>query len=528
MEEEVGRGGRGVVYRARDTQLKRTIAVKLISRGTVARFQTEAEAVAQLNHSNIAHVYEFNQQDDLHYIVMEYIEGESLSERLAWDGTIPVEEAIRITRSLCDALSHAHGKGIIHRDIKPSNVLLNSEKVPKLVDFGLARIESDQGHTRDGTTLGTIDYMSPEQRRDVAGVDHRSDLWSLGATFYEMLTGEPPHPVDMESIPESVHSTMAKVLKRKPDDRYQTADDFRDALKVALDSPVAHQPRTVPEGELAKGQCRECGAINEAEREFCGACGKKLFQPCLACEVEIGVWEQFCGQCGANVQQLVEKRQQQYRDAFERIESVCRDSRHQEALSVPPDLLEFEHPLFVEQADQLRQALETAREELESLEADRAKVIAAAIEKSGRGEFEAAIKLLETTPKPLREEAWQSAIDRVVADGDHEAANDDGMDSTRLSRDEFDGNNASQKKDVDDNIAINDHPDAPQQANEGDQVKLLEVDLVELIRQLVRRNLTGSPTTTFSLLEKISLSFVYLIALVLVVIFFGFLASIRW
>jgi serine/threonine protein kinase len=305
LEDELGRGGMGVVYRARDTQLKRTVAVKLISRGTVARFQTEAEAIAQLDHPNIVHVYEFNQQDDLYYIVMSFIQGESLSQRLT-RGTIPTEEALRITISLCEALAHAHGKGIIHRDIKPSNVLLSDEGVPKLVDFGLARIESDQGqHTRAGATLGTIDYMSPEQRRDAAGVDHRSDLWSLGATFYEMLTGEPPHPVDMESIPESVHSTMAKVLKRKPGDRYQAAEEFRDALRdVRPDStPVTS------EGVLVEGECPSCGTTNDSSRKFCKECAAALRVSCLSCEEHIPVWDKVCGECGGRQAELLEEQE---------------------------------------------------------------------------------------------------------------------------------------------------------------------------------------------------------------------------
>ncbi|MBQ15649.1 MAG: hypothetical protein CMJ65_00855, partial [Planctomycetaceae bacterium] len=234
LEDELGRGGMGVVYRAHDTQRKRTVAVKLIFGGTVARFQTEAEAIAQLDHPNIVHVYEFNQQDDLYYIVMSFIQGESLSQRLD-QGTIPTEEALRITISLCDALSHAHGKGIIHRDIKPSNVLLSKEGVPKLVDFGLARIDSDDGQlTRGG--LGTPAYVAPEQARDGTLADARSDLWSLAASLYHMVTGRIPRVIRLDDLATSIHKVLGKALEDVPDSRYQTADDFRDALKVALDS----------------------------------------------------------------------------------------------------------------------------------------------------------------------------------------------------------------------------------------------------------------------------------------------------
>ena len=387
MEERIGQGGMGVVYQAHDTHLNLNIAVKLISSGTVERFRTEARSIAALNHPGIVRVYEFNQQDDLHYIVMEFVEGESLSQRLAREGTIPADEAIRITISLCDALSHAHGKGIIHRDIKPSNLLLSREGVPKLVDFGLARIESDQDqHTRAGATLGTIDYMSPEQRRDTAGVDHRSDLWSLAASLYHMVTGRSPRVIRLDELSGALRDVLGKALEDTPDARYQVADDFRNALKAAVVSPVAPEFPTVPEGDLAKGQCCECGEINEAGREFCRDCGARLRYTCLgtiesggifmSCDASVSIWEQFCGRCGENIPVLVEQRQQQYRDAFERIESLCRESRHQEALSDPQGLSKFEHPLFVQEAKQLRQALETTRQKLSRLEADRAQVIA--------------------------------------------------------------------------------------------------------------------------------------------------------
>ena len=232
LEEKIGQGGMGVVYRAHDTNLNITIAVKLISGGSVERFRTAAQAIATLNHPSIVRVYEFNQQDGLHYIVMEHVAGESLLDRLRTDGTIPTEEAIRITVSLCDALSHAHGKGIIHRDIKPSNVLLSDEGVPKLVDFGLARIESDQGqHTRAGSMLWTIDYMSPEQRRDAASVDHRSDLWSLAATFYQMVTGRSPRIIKFNNVPQSLQDVLGKALEDEKADRYQAAAEFHEALR---------------------------------------------------------------------------------------------------------------------------------------------------------------------------------------------------------------------------------------------------------------------------------------------------------
>ncbi len=245
LEEFLGRGGMGVVCRYRDTELKRPVAVKFISGGTIARFQTEAEAIAQLNHPNIAQIHGFYRQDDPHYIVMEYVDGESLSQRLNSIGKIPVRDAVEITIGLCDALAHAHSKGIIHRDIKPSNVLLNREEVPKLVDFGLARIDSDDGQlTRGG--LGTPAYVAPEQAKHGTLADARSDLWSLAATLYHMVTGEVPGRVlDLDEVPNSTKGVLIRALKTDPDARYQTADDFRVAL-VSIAAPPAKSAKVLP------------------------------------------------------------------------------------------------------------------------------------------------------------------------------------------------------------------------------------------------------------------------------------------
>ncbi|MFP6767216.1 MAG: serine/threonine-protein kinase, partial [Planctomycetaceae bacterium] len=212
LGEKIGQGGMGVVYRAHDMRLDLEVAVKLISRGTVERFRTEARSIATLNHPSIVRVYDYNQQDGLHFIPMEYVEGESLSQRLDREGTIPPEEALRITISLCDALTHAHGKGIVHRDIKPSNVLLSSEGVPKLVDFGLARIDSDDGQlTRGG--LGTPAYVAPEQARDGSLADARSDLWSLAASLYHMVTGRIPRVIQLRDLADSLQEVLGKALE---------------------------------------------------------------------------------------------------------------------------------------------------------------------------------------------------------------------------------------------------------------------------------------------------------------------------
>src|SRR5262245_58916557 len=200
----IGRGGMGEVYRARDTKLKRDVAIKILpdefSRDAdrVSRFQREAEVLASLNHPNIAAIYDLQEADGSCYLVLELIEGETLADRIA-RGPIPVEEALDIAKSICEALETAHEKGIIHRDLKPTNVQITPEGKVKVLDFGLAKALSGTAApttlsnsptlvsgSMGGMIVGTAAYMSPEQARGKA-VDKRTDIWAFGGLLYEML-----------------------------------------------------------------------------------------------------------------------------------------------------------------------------------------------------------------------------------------------------------------------------------------------------------------------------------------------------
>ncbi len=203
LEQFVGGGGMGAVFRATDMRLGRTVAVKILSRDrtdvdTLRRFQNEAQSAARLDHENIARVYYVGEDRGLHYIVFEFIEGTNVRDLVQQMGPLPLEEAINYVLQVAEALEHASLRNVIHRDIKPSNVLVTPEHRAKLVDMGLARLhamDSDVGDlTASGVTLGTFDYISPEQARDPRTADVRSDLYSLGCTFYFMLTGRPPFP----------------------------------------------------------------------------------------------------------------------------------------------------------------------------------------------------------------------------------------------------------------------------------------------------------------------------------------------
>lgn len=196
---ELGRGGMGVVYEARDLRLKRTVALKVILAGGHAgnseleRFQTEAEAVARLKHPNIVQVYETGEQDGRPFIALEYCPGGCLTDRLTGNTPSPQESA-RLVASIADAMEHSHRAGVIHRDLKPGNVLFDTDGAPKIVDFGLAKkLDEDEGHTRTGMVMGSLGYMSPEQASGKSGqTNHATDIYAIGAILYALLSGQPP------------------------------------------------------------------------------------------------------------------------------------------------------------------------------------------------------------------------------------------------------------------------------------------------------------------------------------------------
>ena len=198
--EEIGRigeGNMGVVYRARQVRLDRVVALKMIRAGAHdgsverARFRTEAEALARVQHPHIVQVFEVGEQDGQLYLALEYVDGRGLDRHLggaAW----PPDRAARLTATLARAVQHAHARGIVHRDLKPANILLTADGTPKIIDFGLARRLGGARQTQSGAVIGTASYMAPEQAADPRHAGPAADVYSLGAILYEMLTGRPP------------------------------------------------------------------------------------------------------------------------------------------------------------------------------------------------------------------------------------------------------------------------------------------------------------------------------------------------
>ena len=200
--EKLGEGGMGVVYKAEDLKLKRTVALKFLPHHIAVneedreRFKIEAQAAAALNHPNIATIYAIEEVDDELFIVMEYIDGQELRQKIE-AGPLKVDVAMDIAMQIADGLQAAHKKGVFHRDIKSANIMLTQDDRVKIMDFGLAKIKGQMRLTKTGTTVGTVTYMSPEQARGEK-VDHRTDIWSFGVLLYEMITGQMPFKGDYE------------------------------------------------------------------------------------------------------------------------------------------------------------------------------------------------------------------------------------------------------------------------------------------------------------------------------------------
>ncbi|MEJ2495136.1 MAG: serine/threonine-protein kinase [Ignavibacteriaceae bacterium] len=199
--EKLGEGGMGVVYKAHDNILNRDVAIKFLpkqlsSKEEKERFTVEARAAAVLNHPNIATIYAIEQADKQAFIVMEFIDGVELKEKIS-KGILKTNEALDIIKQVAEGLETAHEKGVIHRDIKSTNIMVTANSRIKIMDFGLAKIKGSDFVTRIGTTMGTVAYMSPEQAQGGSS-DHRSDLWSMGVILYEMLAGKLPYTGEFE------------------------------------------------------------------------------------------------------------------------------------------------------------------------------------------------------------------------------------------------------------------------------------------------------------------------------------------
>jgi tRNA A-37 threonylcarbamoyl transferase component Bud32 len=271
LRAQLGHGGMASVYRAYHPQLDRFVAVKVLRGELVddpeflARFQREAKIVAALRHANVVQVYDADMQDDIYYMVMELLEGDTLKARLhdyhAREEQMPAGEVVRVILDVLDGLAYAHSEGMVHRDLKPANVMLTKRGQAVITDFGIAQMVGATRYTMSGALMGTLNYMAPEQGMQNQS-DVRSDLYSLGIVLYEMLTGKPPFDADTPLailmkhvneplpippttgvvIPEAFERVLLKVLSKNPDDRYQTAEEMAQAIRAAAEEAAIQLP----------------------------------------------------------------------------------------------------------------------------------------------------------------------------------------------------------------------------------------------------------------------------------------------
>lgn len=249
--KKIGDGGMAFVYQAKDKLLNRIVAVKVLrpefvdDKDFLAKFKREAEAVANITHPNIVNVYDVGQEGKVHYIVMEYVDGQNLKEIIKNEGVLDEYTALDITKQIAQALSAAHKKGVIHRDIKPHNILIsNEDRQVKVADFGIAKAVSNSTITNIGSIIGSVHYFSPEQAKGQP-VANNADLYSLGIVLYEMLIGRVPFrgdsPISIAlqhineeieftqeektKIPHSIRTLISKMTEKSPEDRYQSAEE---------------------------------------------------------------------------------------------------------------------------------------------------------------------------------------------------------------------------------------------------------------------------------------------------------------
>ena len=281
----IGSGGMGQVYRARDKKLERDVAVKLLPTAlrshkmALARFEREAKALAALNHPNIVTIYSIEKDDENLFLTMELVEGKSLESYVGTEG-ITIDDFLKIAVPLTDALAAAHANGIIHRDLKPSNIIISDAGRVKVLDFGVALVTSEEHLTETDSTVGTIAYMSPEQISS-GEVDARSDVFSLGIVFYELLSGSRPfrgeHPAAvmysiineeatrLTSVPDMLADVIDRCLRKPPGERFASADELRHTLQNLAASPA---PVTDAEPVMSSPEARVAFDRGDWERAY--------------------------------------------------------------------------------------------------------------------------------------------------------------------------------------------------------------------------------------------------------------------
>ena len=331
----LGEGGMGSVYRAVHAKLGRVAAIKVLSpsarreQGFVERFFNEARIQESLHHPNIAAVYDFTEFQGQPCIIMEYVDGDTLCDRVRPYGPLPTPEALRIFSAVADAIAYVHAHGIIHRDIKSNNIKIGTQGQVKLLDFGIAKGSASPSLTQTGSVVGTIEYLSPEQL-SVGHADERSDIWALGVLLYEMLTGHVPFEAQTigalcskisnaeypplrqlnPAAPQDVANIVTRCLKKNAADRYQAAAQLLEDVRRAAGSPYAPQPpaphMSPAQGLISSDPYATPPAVSSASTPTLGrgwlmAGGVAALLLCLFALGGVGLWYALSGPPAENV-----------------------------------------------------------------------------------------------------------------------------------------------------------------------------------------------------------------------------------
>lgn len=403
VEAKVGEGGFGAVYRAFDRNLQRHVALKVMLQSLtsnlefVQKFIREAVTAAQLNHPNIVAIHKVGRDEDrnVHFLIMEFLEGKTLSEVIDEKGALGLDETISIILQCADALAVAHDKKIVHRDIKPENIMIDRHGVVKITDFGLAKtVTTDMKSTK---VVGTPHYMSPEQFEGKP-VDGRTDIYSLGITFYYMLTKakpyegtntvqiiysiltqEPKAVTEMNpDVPDEVWRILRKMIHKSLDERYA---DFREVRRDLL----AFQERSLTQ----KVTCPQCQAVNVRGRKFCRECGSSLMVSCPKCGHEDMAGTRHCGECGANIEGL-----EKIRENLDRGEKLRGFGDLKRALAFYQEVLKLDP-----EHEEATRATTEIHQELHRIEEQKAKIDSLVKEGNADQALRAVEDLLQNYPK---------------------------------------------------------------------------------------------------------------------------------
>ncbi len=375
----VGHGGMGTVYRAIQLSMDREVAIKVLLRKYstvprfVARFDREAAALAALSHPSIVAVIDRGLIDGMYYLVMEYVCGRTLRYYIK-NELLSVERSVAVAIQVCQALEAAHAEGIVHRDIKPGNILVQDDGSVKVADFGIVHMIERQDHTEQErrSRLGTAKYMAPEQRGTGEVIDPRADVYALGVTLHEMLTGtlptaQPPSALN-KLVPPALDSIVEQALEEDRDQRFQSATEMRDTLVVLLDSMRLDQtPATaaIDAPELSTVACPVCQGQVPAGEDLCPHCQAALREPCYraGCDGVNRIGAERCERCGGHLELLKRQRRAELEVLLAQADAHAANGRSAAALGLYAEILADPHPDFAPLHERAADASGTLRRE---------------------------------------------------------------------------------------------------------------------------------------------------------------------